>query len=91
MSPVVAILLSGPGDSTSRSRSLTRAPLPRLAEVPRTVLGGSGQERAIRNCPFSMKRVPPKTTVLTPSTTNDFSVRVFDPLLIGGSPVPSMS
>ena len=85
------MLLSGPGDSTSRSRSLTRAPLPRLAVVPRTVLGGSGQERAMRNCPFAMKRVPPRTTELMPSTTNDFSVRTFVELLIGGSPVPSMS
>src|SRR3989442_11425861 len=59
LSAVRSILLSGPGDSTSRSRSLTRAPLPLFCLVPRTVLGGSGQLRAMRNCPFSISLDPP--------------------------------
>src|SRR5437867_1157430 len=72
LSALVAMSLSGPGDSTSRSRSLTSSPPPRFAGVPSAVLGGSGQLRAMRSCPFSMYRCPPNIVVFTPSTTNDF-------------------
>ncbi len=80
--------LSGPGDSTSRSRSLTSIPALFAA------LGGSGQDRAIRSWPFLMTRVVPApfgiSTAFAASTLNCFSVEVVV-LLIGGSPVPSMS
>src|SRR6266404_5961629 len=48
LSPVVLIRLSGPGLSTSRSRSLMR--VPSLGRV----FGGSGQESAIRSCPAAI-------------------------------------
>src|SRR6266581_7862952 len=72
LSARVLMFMSGPGDSTSRSMSFTSSPLPLLAVVPSRSLGGSGQLRAMRNCPFWMNRVVPSLTVLTPSTTNDF-------------------
>src|SRR2546428_13611537 len=62
--------LSGPGDSTSRSRSLISVP-PAPAG-----LGGSVQLRAIRSCPAATALVvPPTMTVLALATVKVFSVQ----------------
>ena len=98
---------------------MTSAPLPLFCLVPRTVLGGSGQLRAMRSCPFSISLDPPHVLplpqsalllqtfvasllqwpiVFTASTTKVFSVHpapvaqlIGEVLLMGASPVPSMS
>src|SRR5882762_10632699 len=75
--------LSGPGDSTSRSRSLTSVPPPPFPDVPSVVFGGAGQLRAMRSWPFPTNRLAPGWMVLTASTTKVFSARVAV-LLIGG-------
>src|SRR6185295_3763021 len=78
--------LSGPGDSTSRSRSLTRVP----GEPAR--LGGSLQATAMRSCPRSTTRVEPTVRVLSESTLNWCSIPVAGvALLIGGSAVATSS
>src|SRR6266436_5945050 len=82
--------LSGPGDSTSRSRSLISTP-PASARS-----GGSGQARATRSVPTATARPPPAPPVVLEELTRKvFSVQPAPVgqftglvLLIGGSPVP---
>jgi len=53
LSTVVAMLLSGPGDSTSRSRSLISRP------PVFSTLGGSGHDSATLSWPFWTTRIEP--------------------------------
>src|SRR5262245_46512502 len=85
--------LSGPGDSSSRSRSLISIPsLPARS-------GGSVQARATRRVPNDTARPPPASAVVLGELTTNVCVTQPAPvaqligelLLIGGSPVARSS